>query len=79
MSDKPKLIKTWKELSEVPDSEEFKLEIDVDGCNGFIYRKSPYGIEEYLSTHTFYGSKHEYSTKTLQALGFNVVIDNWDK
>ena len=33
----------------------------------------------YLSTHTFYGSHHEYSTKVLQEHGFDVEIDNWDK
>ena len=33
----------------------------------------------YLSTHTFYGSNYEYSTKILQEHGFDVEIDNWDK
>lgn len=33
----------------------------------------------YLSTHTFYGSQYEYSTKVLQEHGFDVEIDNWDK
>lgn len=33
----------------------------------------------YLSTHTFYGSNYEYSTKLLQNYGFDVEIDNWDK
>lgn len=33
----------------------------------------------YLSTHTFYGSMYEYSTRVLQEHGFDVEIDNWDK
>lgn len=33
----------------------------------------------YLSTHSFYGSKHEFTTKLLQACGFNVVCANWDE
>jgi len=33
----------------------------------------------YLSTHTFYGSQYEYSTKVLQEHGFDVEIDDWDK
>lgn len=33
----------------------------------------------YLSTHTFYGSQYQYSTKVLQEHGFDVEIDNWDK
>lgn len=33
----------------------------------------------YLTTHTFYGSNYEYSTKLLQKYGFDVEIDNWDK
>lgn len=33
----------------------------------------------YLSTHTFYGKNHEYSTMILQEHGFDIEIDNWDK
>lgn len=33
----------------------------------------------YLSTHTFYGSNYEYSTRVLQEHGFDIEIDNWDK
>lgn len=33
----------------------------------------------YLSTHTFYGSQYEDSTKLLQKYGFDVELDNWDK
>ena len=32
----------------------------------------------YLSTHTFYGGTHEFSTELLQKCGFNVVLANWD-
>lgn len=33
----------------------------------------------YLSTHTFYRTQYEYSTRVLQEKGFDVEIDNWDK
>ncbi len=33
----------------------------------------------YLSTHTFYGTQYQYSTKVLQEHGFDIEIDNWDK
>ena len=32
----------------------------------------------YLSTHTFYGSQYQHSTKVLQEHGFDIEIDNWD-
>lgn len=74
----PKLIKTWAELKECT-SETHTLEIEE--YNGWIRskdkKKDDYGT--YLSTHTFYGGTHEWSTKTLQACGFNVVIANWDE
>lgn len=74
------LIKDWAELAKVPDSKTHFLEIDVDGCNGWI--KSKENKEElghYLSTHTFYGSNYQRSTYVLRRFGFNVPIDNWDK
>lgn len=41
--------------------------------------KEYYANHIYLSTHTFYGSMYQHSTKILQEHGFNVQIDNWDK
>ncbi|AUR93451.1 hypothetical protein NVP1187O_138 [Vibrio phage 1.187.O._10N.286.49.F1] len=79
----PKMIKTWEELSKVPESETYYLEIDIDGCNGWVITKSPVSDKfsdrmKYLSTHTFYGLNYKYSTKLLQSCGFDVEIDNWD-
>ena len=36
-------------------------------------------LDVYLSTHTFYGNNYMESTNILQACGFDVEIDNWDK
>lgn len=78
------LITTWEELSRVPDSEAHRLEVNPKSCNGWVVAKKPSGSKfsdtmKYLSTHTFYGEKCEYSTRLLQSCGFDVEIDNWDK
>lgn len=85
MESEPTIIETWAELKECI-SETHELEIDVRGCSGFIRRKNSRDVNKdyfknnhYLSTHTFYGSSHEYSTKLLQKCGFNVRLANWDK
>ena len=76
----PRLIQDWAELATVPESDTHRLNIDVEGCNGWIDRK---GADEremgiYLSTHSFYGSTHADSTRRLQSCGFNVQLANWD-
>jgi hypothetical protein len=80
--DNPKLIKGWEELKE-EKSETHVLEIDLESGNGWIHPKNAdensWEGRHYLSTHTFYGKTHEHSTKVLQACGFNVILDNWDK
>ena len=77
---KPILIKDWRELSLVPDSSTHKLEINVDGGNGWIYKKDGRQfMGRYLSTHTFYKSTHKRSTRLLRSCGFNITLDNWDK
>jgi len=75
----PRLIKDWADLAEISESETHRLEIDLEGCNGWIHRKD--GDEfmgEYLSTHTFYGSNYKNSTLLLRRCGFNVTCANWD-
>jgi len=78
-----KQITNWEELSKLPDSKTHKLEITPEDGNGWIIRLNPNDDflegREYLSTHTFYGKTHEYSTKLLHGCGFDVVLDNWDK
>lgn len=71
------LIKSWEELIGL-ESEEYYLDIDLDGCCGYIRSKSDDDYYEYLSTHTFYGSQYEYATATLQSKGFDIQLDNWD-
>lgn len=78
---KPKYIKDWNGLKDV-ESPTHAIEIDEDGGCGWIIPKVDDGgwkNRHYLSTHTFYGGTHEYSTKKLQECGFNVVLANWDE
>ena len=79
-----KLVKNWKELSEVPDSDTHSLRITPEDGNGWIVEVGAEDVDtasysEYLSTHTFYGKTYQYSTKLLQKHGFNVKLANWDK
>jgi len=78
----PKYIKDWKELKE-EKSLTHVLDIEIeDGC-GWITPKSEdkenWKGRHYLSTHTFYDSSFEQSTKLLQSCGFNVKLANWDE
>ena len=73
-------IEDWEALDKIPkESDTHTLEIDVDGCNGWIHPKDDSEWDIYLSTHTFYGQTHSYSTRILRECGFNVTINNWDK
>lgn len=81
----PKLIRTWEELSKC-ESETHILDINVDMCCGWIRSKKVTEVgkdyfkhNHYLSTHTFYGSNYEQSTKLLQECGFNIRLANWDE
>lgn len=83
MNDKQiKFIKSWEELAK-EESPTHILEIDIEGCNGWINPKN--GDENswegryYLSTHTFYGSQYRQSTEILQSCGFDVELANWDE
>lgn len=81
------LIRNWQELSKVKPNNKYKLEIDVDMCNGWINpiqeteetRENYFKHHCYLSTHTFYGEHYEYYSKKLQEFGFEIELDNWDK
>ena len=75
------LIRDWDDLAQVPESLTHRLEIDVEGGNGWIYEKGKgkeNDLGHYLSTHTFYGSQHRRSTLLLRKCGFNVTCTNWD-
>lgn len=78
------LISTWEELSKC-ESDTHVIEVDLRYGNGWVRPKDrSIRYEEYfkndcyLSTHTFYGSNYQQSTKILQACGFNVQLKNWD-
>lgn len=73
-----KLIKNWKELSQTPVNDKYRIVVDEEMCSGEIQTLDG-EFCEYLSTHTFYGSQYKYSTELLQKYGFDIEIDNWDK
>lgn len=80
MLDKPKYIENWEELSK---EKSLTHTLDIEDCCGWV---GPINSDDnsmkgryYLSTHTFYGSSFEHSTKMLQSFGFNVELANWDK
>lgn len=74
-----RLVRHWQDLADLPESETHRLEISVDRCNGWIKdKRDPEEMGHYLSTHTFYGSNHEASTKLLRECGWNVTCANWD-
>lgn len=91
---KRRVIHNWKELAEMEPKESAThiLKVDLEYCNGRLIakhpreysrklsymRQAPY-IDHYLSTHTFYGHQHEWSSKIFHACGFDIDIDNWDK
>lgn len=78
MNDKT-LVKDWVQLSKVKSSQDYHLEIKPEDGNGWIVDSRTGDHVEYLSTHTFYGSQHEFSTRQLSKYGFDVEVDNWDK
>ena len=79
-----KVIKNWKELSEVPPNDKYKIEVDLEFCNGWIRpiketketQDNYFEHHKYLSTHTFYSEEYEWSSKLLQSFGFNIELDN---
>lgn len=86
-----KYIKDWNELKQIPQESETHI-LEVGECNGWLYAKEECSYNEkvdylkqvkhldvYLSTHAFYGSNYQYSTKILKACGFDVELANWDE
>ena len=71
----PKLIKNWEELSKVPPTSEYKIVV-LSG-RGVIIKIASGNYVEYLSTHTFCSSTHEYSSRRLRKYGFNVTLASW--
>jgi len=82
------LIRNWGELRAIPQESETHILTIEKGCGRLDPKvKLPetsranrhYNYGHYLSTHTFYGGTHKWSTRILQQCGFDVIIDNWDK
>ena len=73
-------INNWEELARVPPSKTHRLEITPEDGNGWVVPIGEKTCEgTYLSTHTFYGSMYEYSSKKLQQYGFDIEIANWEE
>lgn len=73
-------IKDWYELDKInKESDTHRLEIDVEGGNGWIMAKNKKDKDHYLSTHTFYALNYIHSTNLLRSCGFNVKLKNWDE
>lgn len=83
-------IRDWEELKKINNESETHI-LEVNDCNAWLICKNkeeydphkPYfsqipHLHVYLSTHTFYGENYEFSTKVLQACGFDVELANWD-
>lgn len=84
VTESPKLIYGWDDLSKVPESQTHKISIqDPDTCSGHIICKFNRVLLDCISNDIFHGfnSKNEYteSTKRLQEYGFNILLDNRSK
>ena len=77
----PVLIEDWDGLVGL-ENEKYKLEIDLDGGNGWVIKKGETEEEDngmlYLNTHTFYERNYDWTSKKLREYGFNVQLSNWD-
>lgn len=77
------IIRNWEELSKVKPNGKYKIDVNIDMCNGWIkpITETEETIENYfkhhlyLSTHTFYYSSYEYYTKKLQEFGFDIKLE----
>lgn len=79
----PMLVSTWEELQDCK-SDTHVLKIDLRyGCGWIKPKVKSTSNEEYyknnlyLSTHTFYVSSYQRSTKMLQEAGFDVQLKSW--
>lgn len=71
------LINGWKDLIGL-ESENYQLEVDLNGGCGWLRSKIDSDDDIYLSTHTFYGRDYKEYTLILQECGFDVQLRNWD-
>lgn len=83
-SEEATLIKDWAGLVGL-ETEKYYIDIDTEGCSGWVRAKFKdgegldyYSHSIYLSTHTFYDRGYFYYTDILRELGFNVQLTNWD-
>lgn len=82
------IVRNWYELSKIKPNNKYKLDIDLEMCCGWILPvkednntlgENYFKHHIYLSTHSFYYSQYEATTKLLQEHGFDVKIETIDK
>jgi len=72
---KPKIIKSWEDLAQLPDSATHRLQIK-DWCGWVISKEvPPKGRKhQYLSSHSFYKSHYKQTTQKLRDCGFDITL-----
>jgi hypothetical protein len=71
-----KVIKNWDDLIGMRN-DSYWLDINADiGC-GWVRKVENNETVAYLSTHTFYEKKCDFSTEYLRSFGFNVTLEPW--
>ena len=76
---KPKIIKSWEELAQLPDSTTHRIQVK-DSCAWVISMQKPFGGEDkgkgyqYLSSYSFDKSQNKQATQILKNCGFNVRL-----
>jgi hypothetical protein len=71
-----KIIKNWNDLVGM-SNDEYYLDINTDIGFGWVRKRIDDSTVAYLSTHTFYEKKYEFSTEILQSFGFDVKLVSW--
>ena len=73
---KTKVIKNWYDLDGL-ENDNYRIEVDHNMLCGWVVDKTEGHHKCYLSTHTFYEMNYKGSTKILNDLGFDVVLESW--
>lgn len=73
---KTKVIKNWYDLDGL-ENDNYRIEVDQKLLCAWVVDKATGYNKCYLSTHTFYEMNYKGSTKILNDLGFDVVLESW--
>lgn len=66
----------WNDLVGLKN-DKYWLDINTDYGFGWVRRVDNNDTVCYLSTHTFYGKKVNFSNDLLHSYGFNVTLKSW--